>query len=156
MDRFQSLKEDRQITFELYQSDNGGEFKNQILQAVIQQLGGKAIYSSSRHPQTNGAIERLNQTQSTIKMTPFFAEFGKYPEYKGDPRLELIEQEVMSRQEIDKVIHQRIVKNAEKMKKRYDSKKQIHKFEIGDKVLVRAPVKMDYSRSSSKGKTRKH
>ncbi len=46
----------------LIQSDNGKEFINQVLDKLRELLGAKQIKSAPRHPQTNGQIERFNQT----------------------------------------------------------------------------------------------
>eukprot|EP00029_Vermamoeba_vermiformis_P006306 TRINITY_DN2436_c0_g1_i1.p1 TRINITY_DN2436_c0_g1~~TRINITY_DN2436_c0_g1_i1.p1 ORF type:complete len:525 (-),score=51.25 TRINITY_DN2436_c0_g1_i1:65-1639(-) len=46
----------------LIQSDNGKEFINKVLEELRKLLGAKQIKSAPRHPQTNGQIERFNQT----------------------------------------------------------------------------------------------
>lgn len=46
----------------LVQSDNGKEFIANDVVSVIEKFGGKAINSMPYHPQTNGAVERFNQT----------------------------------------------------------------------------------------------
>ena len=43
-------------------SDNGKEFKNDLLQAAFKQLGIEQRFTSSRTPQTNGYVERQNRT----------------------------------------------------------------------------------------------
>ena len=43
-------------------SDNGKEFKNELLQEACEQLGIEQRYTSSRTPQTNGYVERQNRT----------------------------------------------------------------------------------------------
>ena len=44
------------------QSDNGPEFKNLEMESVFNEHNVKHIFSKSYTPQTNGAVERLNQT----------------------------------------------------------------------------------------------
>ena len=46
----------------IIQSDNGKEFINQIMEKLRELLGTRQIKSAPRHPQTNGQIERFNQT----------------------------------------------------------------------------------------------
>lgn len=43
-------------------TDNGGEFRNDLLKEVCEQLETKRIFTSPYHPQTDGVVERLNQT----------------------------------------------------------------------------------------------
>ena len=43
-------------------TDNGGEFKNELLSAVCRTLQVHKIFTSPYHPQTDGVVERLNQT----------------------------------------------------------------------------------------------
>ena len=43
-------------------SDNGREFKNELLQKACEQLGIEHRFTSSRTPQTNGYVERQNRT----------------------------------------------------------------------------------------------
>ena len=43
-------------------TDNGREFKNELLQEACEQLGIEQRYTSSRTPQTNGYVERQNRT----------------------------------------------------------------------------------------------
>ena len=43
-------------------SDNGKEFKNDLLQDACKQLGIEQRFTSSRTPQTNGYVERQNRT----------------------------------------------------------------------------------------------
>ena len=43
-------------------TDNGGEFKNELLDEVCKALKTTKIYTSPFHPQTDGVVERLNQT----------------------------------------------------------------------------------------------
>jgi len=57
--------ETREAAFHLWQSDNGGEFKNKALEDVIGAIGGTVIHSTPRHPQTNGQVERVNGTLSS-------------------------------------------------------------------------------------------
>ena len=38
-------------------SDNGTEFKNHLMDQVLQQLGIECIFSASYHPQSNGKLE---------------------------------------------------------------------------------------------------
>jgi len=47
----------------ILQCDNGGEFIQTVQSARVEDWGIKLIHSSPRCPQTNGAVERWNQTQ---------------------------------------------------------------------------------------------
>ena len=38
-------------------SDNGTEFKNSLMDQILQQLGIKRIFSAPYHPQSNGKLE---------------------------------------------------------------------------------------------------
>ena len=42
-------------------SDNGTEFKNQLMDKVLQQLGIECIFSTPYHPQSNGTLEVLQK-----------------------------------------------------------------------------------------------
>lgn len=51
--------------FHLWQSNNGKHFKNTKVRTLIEEtMGGKVIYSSPYHPQTNAHVERPNGTQN--------------------------------------------------------------------------------------------
>ena len=41
-------------------SDNGTEFKNQLMDKVLQQLGIEHIFSAPYHPQSNGKLEEFH------------------------------------------------------------------------------------------------
>ena len=45
----------------LLQCDNGKEFSNSLINQLCNELNIKLIHSKPRHPQTNGAIERLHR-----------------------------------------------------------------------------------------------
>lgn len=60
--------------FELFQSDNGGEFKNELVHEAIAEMDGKAVHSASRHPQTNGQVERVNKTLKKLIWSAIFRE----------------------------------------------------------------------------------
>jgi hypothetical protein len=47
---------------QVLQSDNGGEFQSEAYILLCQRWGIQIIYSSPRHPQSNGLIERANRT----------------------------------------------------------------------------------------------
>ena len=42
-------------------SDNGTEFKNQLMDKVLQQLGIECIFSAPYHPQSNGKLEVIHK-----------------------------------------------------------------------------------------------
>lgn len=44
------------------QTDNGREFKNRMLTDYLTSLNVRRVYGRARHPQTNGQVERCNQT----------------------------------------------------------------------------------------------
>ena len=45
------------------QSDNGREFVNQVIEAFAGMWSGcKIVHGRARHPQSQGSVERLNQT----------------------------------------------------------------------------------------------
>jgi len=44
----------------IFQSDNGKEFRNNSLNTLCENLGIKRIFGSVRHPQSQGAVEKLN------------------------------------------------------------------------------------------------
>jgi transposase InsO family protein len=46
----------------ILQSDNGGEFIEKHLRKTMESKGVKIVNSSPYHPQTNGRVERFNQT----------------------------------------------------------------------------------------------
>ena len=48
--------------FQLYHSDNGGEFISALVEAAIVAMGGKIVHGRPRHPQSQGQVERLNGT----------------------------------------------------------------------------------------------
>ena len=50
-------------------SDNAVEFTGAVLTAFEKKLGVKHLYSSPRHPQSNGMVERLNHTLKEILET---------------------------------------------------------------------------------------
>ena len=47
-------------------SDNGLEFRGKETEEVLEELGIEHVYSSPYHPQGNGAVERTNQTITSI------------------------------------------------------------------------------------------
>jgi len=48
--------------FKLFQCDNGGPLKNDLVREVVADLGGHLIHSAPYHPQSNSQIERPNGT----------------------------------------------------------------------------------------------
>jgi predicted aspartyl protease len=91
-------------------SDRGGAFVNQVVEEICKIFGIARLLTSAYHPQTNGEVERYNQTMvmmlttfvnaratdwdlyvlfcdhayntayhPAIKMTPYFATFGREP-----------------------------------------------------------------------------
>ena len=49
-------------------SDNGTEFKNQLMNSVLQQLGIECIFSTQNHPHSNGKLEAFHKhLKPTIK-----------------------------------------------------------------------------------------
>eukprot|EP01119_Soliformovum_irregulare_P008001 TRINITY_DN2072_c0_g1_i11.p1 TRINITY_DN2072_c0_g1~~TRINITY_DN2072_c0_g1_i11.p1 ORF type:complete len:299 (-),score=58.39 TRINITY_DN2072_c0_g1_i11:14-910(-) len=49
--------------FEIYHSDNGGEFKNEVMETYVEgKLKKKLVHGRARHPQSQGAVERVNRT----------------------------------------------------------------------------------------------
>jgi hypothetical protein len=46
----------------IIQSDNGGEFKNQVMSNLSDTYGFKQVFGSAYRPQSQGAVERFNQT----------------------------------------------------------------------------------------------
>ena len=49
-------------------SDNGTEFKNNLMDQVLQQLGINRIFSAPYHPQSNGKLEVFHKyLKSTLK-----------------------------------------------------------------------------------------
>ena len=49
-------------------SDNGSEFKNQLMDQVLQQLGIDCIFSSPYHPQSNGKLEVFHKYLKPVLM----------------------------------------------------------------------------------------
>lgn len=47
---------------DLIQSDNGKEFKNSLMRYLLQKWGVTHLFGRPRHPQSQGQIERANQT----------------------------------------------------------------------------------------------
>lgn len=52
--------------FKIVQSDNGKEFVAQDVVDTILKYGGTPVNSMPYHPQTNGAVERFNQTIKSL------------------------------------------------------------------------------------------
>ena len=49
-------------------SDNGTEFKNQLMDQVLQQLSIDCIFSAPYHPQSNGKLEVFHKyLKSTLR-----------------------------------------------------------------------------------------
>jgi hypothetical protein len=48
--------------FHIWQSDNGGEFKNKRLTKALNQMGGQIVHGRPYHPQSQGHVERVNGT----------------------------------------------------------------------------------------------
>ena len=46
----------------IVQSDNGKEFKNQVLQNYLKSVNVISKFGRPRHPQSQGQVERANQT----------------------------------------------------------------------------------------------
>ena len=76
-------------------SGNGTEFKNSLMDQVLQQLGIDRIFSAPYHPQSNGKLEvfhkYLNQVLASYKVTPNLAttETPFFWAYGRDPNLPL-------------------------------------------------------------------
>ena len=95
-------------------SDNGTEFKNNLMDQVLKQLGIEQIFSASYHPQSNGKLEvfhkylkptlkklcekdpsnwdqYLNQVLASYRVTPNLAttEIPFFSVYGRDPNLPL-------------------------------------------------------------------
>jgi transposase InsO family protein len=51
--------------FHIWQSDNGGEFKNKRLTAALNAMGGIVVHGRAYHPQSQGHVERVNGTLKT-------------------------------------------------------------------------------------------
>ena len=96
-------------------SDNGTEFKNNLMDQVLKQLGIERIFSAPYHPQSNGKLEvfhkylkptlknfcekdlsnwdqYLNQVLASYRVTPNLAtaEMPFFLVYEGDPNLPFI------------------------------------------------------------------
>ena len=94
--------------------DNGTEFKNQLLDQILQQLGIDCIFSAPYHPQRNGKLEvshkylkptlkklcqkdprnwdkYINQVLTSYRVTPNLAtaEIPFFPVYSRHPNLQL-------------------------------------------------------------------
>ena len=52
-------------------SDQGKQFRSEVLEALTKQLGITQLFSSPYHPQTNGLTERVNRTIKQIIATFF-------------------------------------------------------------------------------------
>ena len=46
----------------ILQSDNGGEFKNSILDQYLSKINVRHIFGSPYHPQSQGSVEAYNRT----------------------------------------------------------------------------------------------
>ena len=57
-------------------SDNGTEFKNLLMDNVLQQLGTDCIFSASNHPQSNGNLEVFHKYHKSTLRKPC----EKYPD----------------------------------------------------------------------------
>ena len=51
---------------DIIQSDNGKEFRSQKLIDFAESIGGKVVHGSLRHPQSQGAVERVHLTVKDI------------------------------------------------------------------------------------------
>ena len=55
----------------VFQSDNGTEFRNRLMKTLCEKLGVKIIHGSVRHPQSQGAVEKLNDFMGKSMMIAF-------------------------------------------------------------------------------------
>lgn len=62
---------------QILQSDNGKEFRNEIVETLAASEHVKVTHGRPRHPSTQGAVERMNQTIETIYGKLFGGEAGK-------------------------------------------------------------------------------
>jgi len=46
----------------ILQSDNGGEFRNEVVRSLLAQYHIKQVFSKAYTPTTQGLVERFNQT----------------------------------------------------------------------------------------------
>lgn len=55
------------VTINLFKTDNGREFKNSDLEAVVKEFDAVQMHGRPYHPQSQGRVERFNRT-----MTDYF------------------------------------------------------------------------------------
>ena len=70
--------------FEIWQSDNGGEFKNhQVKELIEEQFNSVQIHGASRKPSTQGGVKRVNQTLKS-KIRPRLKDNGNWSSYLNE------------------------------------------------------------------------
>ena len=57
-------------------TDNGGEFKSRLIEALCMVYGTKKTFSLSHHPQSNGQTERKNRT-IIAELSKRIAQYGR-------------------------------------------------------------------------------
>ena len=56
-------------------SDNGSEFRSAEFEAAIRQLSGRHVFIHAGRPQTNGCVERVQETILDECWKPAFARY---------------------------------------------------------------------------------
>jgi hypothetical protein len=166
--------------FHIYHSDNGGEFRNGELSQLIESLGSKEVHGRPRHPQSQGHVERVNSSlkeklksltkfddewahlldrgtkaynyafHSTIKMSPYFAEFGIDPPQlalgpgsKWQARLPMTNSVAVERDELNKIVKERLQKAADKRTLKWNRSARVVTYQVGEFVFIRKEKKTD-------------
>ena len=62
-------------------SDNGKEFKNQVMDAVLKKLGIDHIFSAPYHPQCNGELEVFHKYLTPTLMKRFENDQDNWDQY---------------------------------------------------------------------------
>jgi hypothetical protein len=69
---------------DILQSDNGSEFRNEIVDALCAEFGIDRVYGRPYYPQSNGGVERVNRTAKT-KLASWI--YGRVAEQDWTPGL---------------------------------------------------------------------
>ncbi|KAL5516825.1 hypothetical protein EMCRGX_G002246 [Ephydatia muelleri] len=148
-------------------TDQGSNFTSQLLAELYRLLGVKGIRTSPYHPQTDGLVERFNQTlkgmlrktvpQSSTGFSPFELLYGRdvrgpldilretwEASSKSDETVVSYVLETQRRlKEMADIAGENMLESQEEQKRWYDRRARLREFERGDPVLVLLPTTTD-------------
>lgn len=129
-------------------SDNGSEFIAKVFQDYLNKNNIKQVLSKASNPQSNGAIERANQTlkwliQKHIEMTDGYDWVKNLGKLVGNINKTIHEETGKTPDEIEteyaKKNDEFIQQSYEKQQKKKSGKMSKQKFEVGDNVRIYQP-----------------